>query len=122
MSTDTLAEALAIQRAAAAEGFDWTEREALWAKLFEEIAELQADADQPARAAEELGDLLFMVVNIARHLGVEPGAALATANTKFQRRFARVMAGKTQYAPLGDPRRLMQMEAAWQDAKNEAER
>ncbi|WP_043113444.1 MazG nucleotide pyrophosphohydrolase domain-containing protein [Solimonas soli] len=115
---DPLREALRLQREAAALGFDWRHLEELFDKLAEESAELrEAAAQGPLRAADELGDLLFMAVNLARHLGVDAPAALAGANDKFARRFAHVRAGLEALPPMGDPRRLEQMEARWQEAK-----
>lgn len=113
---EPLAAALVLQREAALQGFDWTEPDALWDKLAEEIAELRAAADAAERH-EELGDLLFMVVNLARHLGVDPAAALQSASAKFARRYAHVMADAGALPPIGDPERLEQMEARWREAK-----
>lgn len=90
----------------------------LWDKLAEEIAELKQAATQSRDAAEdELGDLLFMAVNLARHLGVDPVSALARANAKFTRRFAYIAARLERLPPMGDARRLEAMEALWQEAK-----
>lgn len=113
---DPLADALQLQRDAAAEGFDWSDLDGVWDKLHEEIAELREAADA-AHRQEELGDLLFMLVNLARHLGLDAPSALAAANAKFRRRYGHVRAGLDGYAPIGDPQRLVQMEARWQDAK-----
>src|SRR5277367_2246534 len=82
---EPLCSALAMQIDAATQGFDWDDPAGLWDKLGEEIAELR-EARDPAGRIEELGDLLFMVVNLARHFGVDPGTALRQANAKFQRR------------------------------------
>jgi len=115
---DPLREALRLQEEAAALGFDWRHLEELFDKLAEESAELREAATQgPARAQDELGDLLFMAVNLARHLGVDATAALAGANDKFARRFAHVTAALDALPPMGDPRRLEHMEARWQEAK-----
>lgn len=115
---DPLAEALRLQYAAAALGFDWRHLGELWDKLAEETRELQQAAGESRDAAEEeLGDLLFMAVNLARHLQVDPSAALVRANAKFVRRFAHVTAAPDQLPPPGDPRRLEAMEARWQQAK-----
>lgn len=113
---DPLADALQLQRAAAAEGFDWNDLDGVWDKLHEEIAELR-EAGDAAHRQEELGDLLFMLVNLARHLGLDAPSALAAANAKFRRRYGHVRAGLADYAPIGDPERLLQMEARWQEAK-----
>lgn len=118
MSDDPLVEALRLQTEAAALGFDWRELAELWDKLAEEIGELQqAVGESRAATQDELGDLLFMAVNLARHLGVDAGAALQSTNAKFARRFAHVTAALEQLPPIGDPRRLGEMEARWQDAK-----
>ena len=75
-----------LQRRAARVGFDWPNASGPRAKVDEELAE--TDDAPPERIAEEVGDLLFSVVNWARHLGVDPEAALRSANAKFERRFA----------------------------------
>ncbi len=105
-----------LQQQAAAEGFDWEHPEPLWAKLSEEIAELRA-ADTPANQQDELGDLLFMVVNIARHLQIDPEQALSAANAKFNRRYTQVITSAGSLPALGDPRRLTEMERRWQAVK-----
>ena len=111
-----LAEALRLQLVAAAEGFDWNDPAGLWDKLAEEIVELQ-QAPDAANRAEELGDLLFMVVNLSRHLGVDAAAALDAANAKFSRRYAYVRQHLEELPPMGDPLRLQRMEALWQEVK-----
>lgn len=113
---DPFAEALALQADAARQGFDWDDPQGLWDKLAEEIAELR-DARDAAHRQEELGDLLFMIANIARHLDLDPAAALAAANTKFRRRYGHVAAHLDGLPPLGDRRRIVAMEALWQQAK-----
>ena len=115
---DPLQQAEALQREAAAQGFDWDALSDLWPKLFEEIAELQEAAMQGVdRRQDELGDLLFMAVNMARHLGVDPAAALTAANSKFQRRYGHVIAHASALPPLGSSERLQRMEALWIEAK-----
>ncbi len=117
-AAEPLDAAMRMQREAATLGFDWRHLDELWDKLAEETLELQQAAKQSRDAAEdELGDLLFVAVNLARHLGVEPTTALRRANAKFGRRFAHVIAGSADLPPLGDVRRLDAMEALWQDAK-----
>ena len=84
-----LLRAYRMGRRAATVGFDWDDAGAVMAKVQEELSELQ-DASRRGQAddvEEELGDVLFAVVNLARHLGVEPENALRRANTKFARRF-----------------------------------
>lgn len=116
--SDELKDALRLQLEAAELGFDWRHLDELWDKLAEESGELREAAAQSREAAQdELGDLLFMAVNLARHLGVDAEAALAGANEKFRRRFAHVCAAPDALPPLGDPARLEAMEARWVEAK-----
>ena len=118
---EPLRDALAMQRAAAREGFDWRRVRDLWPKLAEEIDELRG-ARTPAQRREELGDLLFMLVNLARHLDVDPTSALRVANRKFTRRYAFIQRHSDQLPPRGDRRRLDAMEALWQEAKRRERR
>lgn len=88
-----LARAVALQQAAARIGFDWPSIEPVYAKLAEEVDELraaQADGAGKEKLADELGDVLFVAANLARHLGVDPAQALAMTNAKFERRFRRM--------------------------------
>ncbi|HEB54228.1 MAG TPA: nucleoside triphosphate pyrophosphohydrolase [bacterium] len=112
-----LLRAFRIGQKAAKAGFDWPDRDGPRAKLDEELGELDeavATGDE-ARIAEELGDVLFSVCNLARHLGVNPEVALTDTSNRFQRRFARVE--REFDFDLGD-RTLDQLEAAWQRAKD----
>ena len=88
-SLPALTRAGKLQKRAARVGFDWPDVAGAWAKLEEELAELARAtvARSPPAIAEELGDLLFAAVNVARHLAVDPEAALRLANRKFERRF-----------------------------------
>ena len=81
-----LTRALKLQAKAAKVGFDWPHVDHVYDKLAEEVAELTGSAEQDKRA-EELGDMLFVLANLARHYGVDPEAALRGANAKFERRF-----------------------------------
>ncbi len=91
-SQPALAYADAVQRRAAKVGFDWPNVDGALPKIAEEANELRVAADlgDDARTSDELGDLLFAVVNVARHLGVEPETALRAATVKFRRRFEQV--------------------------------
>ncbi len=101
-----------LQKRAARTGFDWPDETGPKAKIAEEIAEVETADD--ATRAEEVGDLLFAVVNWARHLKVDPEAALRTANAKFERRFRVIeRAGGAGFAALS----LDEKEALWQRAK-----
>lgn len=101
-------------------GFDWSCIDGLWDKLAEEIGELrQACTQGEARIVDEFGDLLFVALNLSRHLGVDPQQALAHANAKFRRRFAVVLGGRAQWEAREGVDRLQAMEALWQQAKRE---
>ena len=105
-----------LQKRAARTGFDWPDADGPRAKVIEEIAEI--DAASPAEREEEIGDLLFAVVNWARHLGVDAEAALRAANAKFERRF------KAMEAEAGDAFAGLDLDAKellWRGAK-ESER
>lgn len=118
MSADPVADALQIQHEAATLGFDWNHADELWAKLQEEILELrEATMQGEARTLDEFGDLLFVALNLSRHLRLDPVQALAQANEKFRRRFAVVLAGREHWESLEGPARVERMEQLWQDAK-----
>jgi len=108
-----LARADLISRLAAATGFDWDDPAGARAKVVEEMAEVDA-ANGLHERADEIGDLLFAVVNWARKLGIDPEAALHQATTKFEQRF-RAMEDQ---AGTGLPGlTLDQMEELWQQVK-----
>lgn len=115
-----LSEAGKIGSKAAKVGFDWPDIRGVLDKLREECAELETEiaADDQKAAGEELGDLLFTVANLARHLKVDPELALRDANTKFRRRFAGMEAAANR--PLEDLS-AAELEALWAKSK-EAER
>ncbi|WP_174801030.1 nucleoside triphosphate pyrophosphohydrolase [Martelella limonii] len=118
-SFPALTEALKLQEHAARVGFDWSEPEPILAKFEEEIGELrealQSD-DKPA-IADELGDLIFAAVNLARHAKVDPEQALRGTNTKFRRRFNHIETSLDNAGETLDAATLERMEALWQDAK-----
>ncbi len=102
-----------LQKRAARTGFDWPDASGSRAKVDEELVEVEEARDQAERV-EEIGDLLFAVVNWARHLGVEPEQALRAANAKFERRFRAIeTAGGAGFAALP----LEEKEALWQRVK-----
>ena len=100
-----------LQKRAARTGFDWPDASGPLAKVHEEIAEVQS-AKTEADRAEEVGDLLFAVVNWARHLGIDPEAALRAGNAKFESRF-RAIECTTDFAEMS----LDQKEALWVGVK-----
>ncbi|UYY78031.1 nucleoside triphosphate pyrophosphohydrolase [Sphingomonas sp. R1] len=102
-----------LQKRAARTGFDWPDPREAREKILEELAEVDT-AENDAHRAEEVGDLLFAVVNYARKLGVEPEAALRAGNAKFERRF-RAMEGRAGDAFAGLD--LEGKEALWQAVK-----
>ncbi len=110
-----------IGRAAASEGFDWPDVTGPIAKVREELLEIEdVLATEPnliERAEAELGDLLFSVVNVARHLGVDPERALQTACDRFERRYAGVRARVTP-----DTTSLAELDAAWEAVKRDEHR
>jgi nucleoside triphosphate diphosphatase len=134
-SLPALVGAYRLSQKAAGVGFDWPDAPAVLAKVHEELVEVEAElaaaretgnipaapgeaAPLPTAALEaELGDLLFAVANLARHLGVDPERALAATNTKFRRRFGhlerRLAATGRQLGAVG----LEDLEALWQEAK-----
>jgi len=119
LALPALTRALKLQQKAGKVGFDWSDARAVIAKLREETDEIEAeiDAGEQAKAAEEVGDLLFAVANLARHLEVDPEGALRGANAKFERRFAHIEArlAAEGRAPAGAS--LDEMEALWNEAK-----
>ena len=113
-----LAGAMTISKQAAAAGFEWDDMAGVWAKVHEELDELKeavASGDQ-SHAQEELGDVLFTLVNVARWCGIEPEAGLAGTNRRFLDRFSRV-----ETALDGDlkGRSISELEGLWQQAKAE---
>jgi len=111
LALPALERAAKLQRRAARTGFDWPDVSGPRAKIDEELAELEAETDHD-RKLEELGDLLFAVVNLARHLNIEPEAALREANRKFEHRFRAI-----EHTPGFSGMSLEEMEALWVEAK-----
>ncbi len=112
-----LTRAVKLQKRAARVGFDWADAAPIFAKLDEEIAELKAEMSatpDPQRIKDELGDVLFVVANLARHLGIEPETALRSTNDKFTRRFQYI---ESQCDPRAAS--LEEMESLWQKAKEQ---
>ncbi|MDP9095934.1 MAG: nucleoside triphosphate pyrophosphohydrolase [Pseudomonadota bacterium] len=115
-----LTRALKITKRVARVGFDWPDAELVLQKLEEEIAEVRAELSlaNPARLADEVGDVLFVAANLARKLGLDPEACLRGANDKFTRRFneveRRVQASGQALQDAG----LSRLEAEWQAVKS----
>ncbi len=118
-----LARAMELQRKASTVGFDWNDPRAVLQKIREEADEIEAalDAGDAGELADETGDLLFALVNLARHAKVDPETALRSTNAKFERRFAyieRALAAKDRSLEAAT---LEEMDAFWNEAK-EAEK
>ena len=108
-----------LQKRAARVGFDWPDIAMVIDKIAEEARELaEARATLPQdKIAEEMGDLLFVMANLARHLKVDPEDALRRANTKFTRRFAFIEAELAKQSKRPDESDLAEMDALWDSAK-----
>jgi MazG family protein len=126
--TPALMEAHQLSTKAARVGFDWQRTEDIFDKLEEEIAELRGaiqthattnDEADHTQVREELGDLLFAVTNIARHLLVEPEAALKLTNRKFRRRFGYIESKLRERGQNFEATTLEEMESLWQEAKRD---
>lgn len=122
-----LTRAIKLQEKAARVGFDWPDLAPVLAKLREEADELEEvvsrrddtgdDVELQQRCAEELGDLLFVVANVARHLQVDPEAAIRAANAKFERRFRHIEAELAARGKTPQQSSLEEMDSLWNDAK-----
>lgn len=119
-----LTRAVKLQKRAARVGFDWPSTDEVIAKLTEEAAELVEARDQLSQTEveEEFGDLLFVVANLARHLKVDPEAALRAANAKFTRRFNRIEDCLGEIGKTPSQSDLAEMDALWNQAKAEEKR
>ena len=113
LALPALERAAKLQKRAARTGFDWPTIDGPKAKIFEELDEIAA-ADTPEAIEEEVGDLLFAVVNLARFLKVAPEEALRKANIKFEKRFRTI-----EQTPGFSDMSLDEQEALWVGAKGE---
>jgi ATP diphosphatase len=114
-----LSRAMQLQRKASSVGFDWNDPRAVLHKIREEACEIEAaldrgDADE---LAEETGDLLFAVVNLARHVGADPDLALRGTNAKFERRFGYIERALAAQGRSLESASLEEMDALWEEAK-----
>lgn len=110
-----LTRALKLQAKAAKVGFDWPHVDHVYDKLTEEIGELKEAPVE--KRAEELGDLLFVLANLARHYGVDPEAALRGANAKFEQRFQFIEDRLSEAGKVPAQSDLVEMDALWDAAK-----
>lgn len=116
-----LLEALKLTKMAAKSGFDWKDKDQIFDKLSEEISELRSAIleSDTEHVSEELGDVLFSVVNLARHLDVEPETALKTTNRKFRDRFKFIELELKREGRSLDDASLDEMDSLWEKAKTE---
>ena len=114
-----LTRALKLQNKAGAVGFDWNDPRAVLAKIREEADEIEAALDQADKedAGKEVGDLLFAVVNLARHLDADPEGVLRATNLKFERRFAAIEKALAARGKTPSEATLAEMDALWDEAK-----
>ncbi|MFT3808597.1 MAG: nucleoside triphosphate pyrophosphohydrolase [Micropepsaceae bacterium] len=115
-----LPRALKLTKRAATVGFDWPDASHVFAKLDEEVGELKsalAEGAPPAKLQDELGDVLFVVANLARKLGVDPEAALAGTNLKFFRRFEKIEQALAAKGKTPSQSSLEEMDAIWTASK-----
>jgi ATP diphosphatase len=114
-----LSRAVALQRKAGTVGFDWNDARLVLAKIREELDEVEETLGRQDQDAteEEIGDLLFAVANLARHLDVDADVAARKANAKFQRRFNVIEEELQRNGSSLEAASLEEMEALWQEAK-----
>ncbi len=114
-----LSRAMKLQEKAGKVGFDWNNVHAVLDKIKEEVAEVEAEITEGSAQAlsSEVGDLLFAAVNLARHLKIDPEAALRSANAKFERRFARIEDRLAEAGQTPEGASLDEMEQLWAEAK-----
>jgi ATP diphosphatase len=119
-----LSRAMELQRKASKVGFDWNDPRAVLAKIREETDEIEAALDQGnhTHIAEETGDLLFALVNLARHAGADPEMALRGANAKFERRFTHIEQALAAQGKAPQDATLAEMDALWDEAKRQEQR
>jgi ATP diphosphatase len=126
-----LSRAVKLQEKAAKVGFDWPSLTPVFDKMREELAELEeiatpadprgaspdASPELKSKIEEEFGDLLFVMANVARHLKLDPEAALRNANTKFTRRFRHIEQRLAEAGRTPEGSTLEEMDALWDEAK-----
>ncbi len=119
LAAPALSRALKLQEKAGKVGFDWNDVRAVLEKIREEIIEVEAEIAEGSALAlsNEVGDLLFAAVNLARHLKVDPEAALRSANAKFERRFAHIEHRLAEGGQTPESASLDEMERLWLEAK-----
>jgi MazG family protein len=110
-----LTRAIKLQAKAAKVGFDWPHVDQVYDKIEEELSELQTAPED--KRFEEYGDLMFVMANLARHMGIDPEAALRQANEKFERRFSYIEQQLEKAGKAAADSNLAEMDALWDEAK-----
>lgn len=120
-SLPAMVKAFRVGEKAASVGFDWEQKEDVWAKVREEMAEVEVELqrDDKELLAGEIGDLFFALINACRLYGIDPEAALDRTNKKFIRRFNSIEQYAEQQGKMLRDMTLDEMEAVWQQAKRE---
>jgi ATP diphosphatase len=119
LALPALTRALKLQNKAGSVGFDWNDPRAVLAKIREEADEIEAELNGPdaSKASAEVGDLLFAVVNLARHLSTDPEDVLRQTNLKFERRFGSIERALAARGKTPKDASLAEMDALWEAAK-----
>ena len=119
LAMPALTRALKLQQKAGRVGFDWNDPRAVLAKIREEADEIEAELDRAdaEKAGAEVGDLLFAVVNLARHLDADPEGILRATNAKFERRFAAIEQALARQGKSPQDASLAELDALWNEAK-----
>lgn len=122
-TTSVLRDAVTLQQAAAGVGFDWQDLHGIVDKIQEELTEVtdEIDAGDPARLQDEIGDLIFAVTNLARHLAIDPDEALAGCNSKFQRRFVFIEQQLESQGKTAADVPLTELDRLWEQAKTQTD-
>lgn len=122
LALPALSRAVKLQKKAAGVGFDWGDLGPVLDKIHEELEEVSVElrgGAVPERLADEIGDVLFACTNLARHLGIDPEAALRGTNAKFERRFRRIETWLAEAGRTPEQATLAEMDALWERAKRE---
>lgn len=108
-----------LAKRAAGVGFDWDDKEKIWAKIDEEFGEFReaSAGGDPKQMQDEMGDILFVVCNLARHHGVDPDAALRSTNAKFERRFRAIETALAKDGRRVEDASLAEIDAHWDAVK-----
>lgn len=119
-SLPAMVKAFRIGEKAASAGFDWEKKEDVWQKVYEEVAEVEAEmkADNLDNIEAEIGDLFFALINACRLYGIDPENALERTNKKFIKRFNHIEARAAEKGKMVSELPLDELESYWQEAKN----